>query len=178
MCYSSPERFYHNSNHINDGLIDLYAARHLLREPVEAEIGWFFHDYDYDTRAKNNEEKSAESFSNLGRRSGISQLRINRVNCLILPTKHFTEPPEGDAQIIVDVDLSILGKPEEVFDEYERNIRKEYLWVEEGLFRRERKKILEVFLKRSSIYLTDFFRERYEGRAVENLERSIKRLSD
>jgi predicted metal-dependent HD superfamily phosphohydrolase len=43
------------------------------------------------------------------------------------------------------VDLSILGREAEVFWRYEGDIRKEYAWVSEDLFRRERVKILGAF---------------------------------
>ena len=137
ICYNESGRYYHNARHINEGLLELDAVRHLLKEKSEAEIAWYFHDSDYDARAKDNEEKSAERFSNIVARSGISRLRISKVRRLILATKHLAIPSGGDAQIIVDVDLSILGKPEKVFDEYERNISEEYSWVEEETFIRE-----------------------------------------
>ena len=62
------------------------------------------------------------------------------------------------------------------FDEYEQNIRREYSWVPEDQFRQGRSAILQMFLDRDSIYLTDFFKGKYESQARENLQRSIDAL--
>lgn len=66
-----------------------------------------------------------------------------------------------------------MGQGDEVFDEYERNVRAEYDWVEEEQFRKARATILKSFLERPRIYYTDYFHEKYEQKAKTNLERSI-----
>jgi predicted metal-dependent HD superfamily phosphohydrolase len=48
------------------------------------------------------------------------------VRDLILATRHDVSPPAGDAALLVDVDLAILGSPVERFDEYEHQVRQEY----------------------------------------------------
>jgi len=95
---------------------------------------------------------------------------------LILATKHDAIPDGIDAKVLIDVDLSILGRSPDVFDEYERKIRKEYLWIPEYQFRKRRGAILHTFLDRDPVYLTDFFRKKYESKARENLQRSIEAL--
>ena len=81
------------------------------------------------------------------------------------------------AGIVADADLSIFGKPEAIFDEYERLVRKEYLAVPEDVFRVKRAELLEErFLKRKVIYNFRPFREKYEIQARKNLKRSIARL--
>lgn len=72
--------------------------------------------------------------------------------------------------------LAILGKSEYEFDTYEAEVRREYAFVPEADFRLGREKVLKFFLERPSIYLTEFFRAKYEVRAKKNLERSIKNL--
>jgi predicted metal-dependent HD superfamily phosphohydrolase len=72
----------------------------------------------------------------------------------------------------------VLGKPEKEFDAYEVGIRKEYDWVPLADFCTGRSKILQSFINRPSIYLTEIFRDKYESAARKNLERSIKRLKE
>ena len=85
--------------------------------------------------------------------------------------------PRGtDAEILVDVDLSILGAAPERFDEFERQVREEYAWVPDFLFRRERRTILKEFLARTRIFSSAHFRGRYEQQARSNIERSLGRL--
>jgi predicted metal-dependent HD superfamily phosphohydrolase len=76
------------------------------------------------------------------------------------------------------VDLSILGREADVYWRYEGDIRKEYAWVPEDLFRRERVKILRGFLDRPHIYYHREYRERFEARARDNLEQAISKLGD
>lgn len=175
--YNGSGRHHHNATHIDEGLLEFDRVRNLCEEPLEVEVAWDFHDYIYDSRAKDNEEKSALSAFEILLNSGVDERRAERVRNLVLATKHIAVPNYIDAKIIIDIDLSILGKPKEVFEKYEKNIRKEYSWVEENLFRRERKKILETFLKRDSIYLTEIFRDKYEEIAQANISRSLERLS-
>ncbi|HYQ93130.1 MAG TPA: hypothetical protein VES89_13900 [Candidatus Competibacteraceae bacterium] len=74
-----------------------------------------------------------------------------------------------------DIDLAILGAPSARFDAYERQIRQEYAWVPEALFRSHRRRFLEGLLERARIYTTDAFFERYEPQARFNIDRSLRR---
>jgi predicted metal-dependent HD superfamily phosphohydrolase len=93
-----------------------------------------------------------------------------------MATRHKAVPRGTDAEILVDIDLSILGAAPDRFDEYERQVREEYAWVPDFLFRRERKAILKEFLARPQIFSSTHFRGRYEQQARSNLERSLERL--
>ena len=77
---------------------------------------------------------------------------------------------------MVDVDLSILGQREAVFRHYEHQISREYGTVPPELFCKGRATILQSFLDRDSIYLTNYFRKKYEQQARLNLQASIERL--
>jgi predicted metal-dependent HD superfamily phosphohydrolase len=78
--------------------------------------------------------------------------------------------------LVVDVDLAILGEDGARFDEYERQVREEYAWVPDLMYRRTRAEVLQRFLDRGSIYSTAGMREWGEERARANLERSLGRL--
>ena len=72
--------------------------------------------------------------------------------------------------------VAILGKPADEFARYDAAIRQEYAWVSAEAYRAGRSKVLQSFLDRDRIYQTEFFRNRYEEKARENLQRVIKRL--
>jgi predicted metal-dependent HD superfamily phosphohydrolase len=74
------------------------------------------------------------------------------------------------------VDLAILGAGEERFDEYETQVRREYGWVPETMYRSERRKILTGFASRARVYGTEFFLEHYEAQARANIARALARL--
>ena len=88
-------------------------------------------------------------------------------------TRHAVEPVGIDAQVLVDADLSILGAHPARFREYEAQVRGEYGWVPDEIFRPARAKILKEFLGRPYLYCTAHFRERYEAQARRNLEHSL-----
>ena len=174
--YSEPQRFYHNITHIGSCLTELDSARDLVQQPNLVEFAIWYHDAIYNPKAKDNEEQSAQLAYGVCLVAKIPNDFANRTKDLILVTKHDAVPQGIDARVLVDIDLSILGKKPEEFDEYERNIRKEYSLVPEEQFRQGRSAILQIFLSRDSIYLTDFFKGKYESQARANLQRSIEAL--
>ncbi|XLQ20530.1 MAG: hypothetical protein ACKUBY_01980 [Candidatus Moraniibacteriota bacterium] len=108
---------------------------------------------------------------------GVVSEIVDAVAQAIIYYDHKNTPHSTDTMTGLDIDLLILGQPVDIFDEYESNIRKEYAWVEELAFREGRSKILADFLNnRSSIFLTDYFKDRYENQARLNLKRSILQL--
>ncbi len=98
---------------------------------------------------------------------------VNRVHDLVMATRHTEVPTYGDQQLLVDIDLSILGAPDERFKDYERQIRDEYSFIPGWIFRRKRRAILKSFLDRRRIYSTGHFHLALEQRARENLSRAI-----
>jgi predicted metal-dependent HD superfamily phosphohydrolase len=174
--YAEPHRAYHNLTHIQECLAEFAAARHLARDPVAVEAAIWYHDAVYDPRAKDNEEQSASLAAQVGAATGWADTFQRRVAQLILATKKHDAALEVDAPLLVDVDLSILGRDRERFDEYERQIRREYDWVADDAFAAGRMAVLQIFLTRPKIYNTDFFRDKYETQARENLKHSIHRL--
>ena len=101
---------------------------------------------------------------------------VQRVNSLIMATKHDQPCRSRDEAVLTDIDLAILGSDPERFAEYERQIRVEYSWVPDQQFRDGRTAILRRFLERDSIFQTESFRKRFEIQAKENLLASIRML--
>jgi predicted metal-dependent HD superfamily phosphohydrolase len=176
--YSEPHRFYHNLVHIDDCLGEFDRVRQLATDPVALELAVWFHDAVYDPRAADNEERSAELAKNWLRDVHASDVLTDSVSRLVLATKNHDASLHADAPLLVDVDLSILGRPSAQFWEYERQIREEYAWVEETVFAVKRAEILHRFLARERIYQTDLFFHRMEAQARANLRASVQRLSD
>lgn len=175
--YAEPHRAYHTLSHIIHCLNEFKPARFFATDPDAIEMAIWYHDVIYNTRRKDNERKSARAAQTVIKNAHLSKLFGKCVAKLIIATKHAFFPGYTDKRIIIDVDLSILGQPEEVFDEYEQQIRQEYDWVLETVFNKKRSSILQSFLKRPTIYSTSFFREKYEAQAQQNIERSLKHLS-
>ncbi|HOW37212.1 MAG TPA: nucleoside 2-deoxyribosyltransferase [Candidatus Pacearchaeota archaeon] len=174
--YSEPHRFYHNFSHLKNCLNELDSVRLLAKNPDLIEFAIWYHDAIYDSKSEENEEKSAKLSRKTCFEAHLPRAFANGARELILATKQDHIPQGIDSKLVMDIDLSILGKEPKQFEEYERNIRKEYSWVSENQFKQRRSEILQKFLNRDSVYLTDFFRKKYESQAQANLQRSLNNL--
>ena len=175
--YSEPHRHYHSLAHLEECFAQLDAASTAPERSGELEFALFAHDVIYDTRAADNEARSADWAADVLREAGVGADAIGRVRQLVLATQHAGEARTPDEQLLLDIDLSILGQPAERFDRYEEEVRAEYEWVPEEGFRVARANILQHFLDRARLYETDEFFERYEAAAGENLSRSLAALA-
>jgi predicted metal-dependent HD superfamily phosphohydrolase len=176
-AYAEPARAYHTAEHIHDCLAQLDMSRETARRPDEVEAAIWFHDAVYAPGASDNEDRSARLAQTALLACAVPLEVSRRVAELVLATRHLTLPREPDGQLLCDIDLSILGRDPEVFDEFERRIRQEYAWVPEPMYRTSRSEVLAGFLRRRSIYQTEFFRARYEQLARSNLNRALADLS-
>ncbi|WP_417503038.1 N-methyl-D-aspartate receptor NMDAR2C subunit [Marinobacter sp.] len=171
--YAEPHRAYHNFQHIDACLRHLDSVRDQLTSFHVIEMAIWYHDVIYDTHKNDNEAQSANyAFETLAKLN-ISEENRNLVHKLIMATKHPSIPDSLEERYLLDIDLSILGTSSEIFDVYEKQIREEYQWVPEIIYKEGRSKVLQAFLDQPAIYHTEiFFRER-ETLARRNLERVI-----
>jgi predicted metal-dependent HD superfamily phosphohydrolase len=178
--YLEKDRSYHTLSHISQCLGEFDSVRKLFKDPVCAEIAIWFHDAVYRIERNDNELRSAELAREVARKAGINEERAGKVYALVLATKHNKVPSDGDEMLVADIDLSIFGKPARTFNSYESAIRKEYSRVPQDEFSRGRANILSFFIsnsKRSRIFLTEIFRDKYEKQARRNLLKSLSQLS-
>ncbi len=176
-CWSEAHRHYHTLRHLRDCLGTFEAVRGSALRPAEVELALWFHDAFYDPRATDNEQRSADWARASALQAGVPAEVAGRVHALVMATRHEAAPTEADAQLLVDVDLSILGAAPERFDESDRQIRAEYAHVPEEDFRAGRGRILRGFLERPRIYSTQHFHSALEQRARSNLQRALARLA-
>jgi predicted metal-dependent HD superfamily phosphohydrolase len=176
-AYSERHRHYHTGDHIEDCLAQLDSVPAIADVPTEVELALWFHDAIYKPTSSKNELKSAEWSQEFLRSAGADDSQGRRVHAYILATRHGEERVRGDAAVVVDIDLSILGREPDVYDVFERAIREEYKWVPWPVYRSKRSELLSSFLRRSRIYATDYFRSRFESSARRNLQRAIEVLS-
>ena len=136
----------------------------------------WFHDAVYQPFSNTNEEDSAQWAVDWLTKRGAESAEIKRIESRILATKSHGAARNLDRRYMLDIDLSILGASPKVYDEFESNIRREYKRVPKLIFRRKRKAILEGFLTRPNIYITDYFQNRLEQQARVNIANAISNL--
>ncbi|TIV50808.1 MAG: hypothetical protein E5V88_18995 [Mesorhizobium sp.] len=179
--YQAGDRHYHDLAHVEAMLALAEECRRLLHDPDAVEAAIWFHDAIYDSRAKDNETKSAVLAEQ--KLSGrISSERLSRIVAMIDATATHQLPQlddekaTSDAALFLDMDLAILGAEPGAFDAYEKAVRREYGWVEEPMWRAGRAAVLKSFLTRPHIFHTELFRRRFEAQARKNLARSLQAL--
>lgn len=181
--HSGPDRGYHGWSH-PQALLRLFAETEgSLDDPLAVYCAIVLHDVIYEPRRSDNETRSAVLARTM-LQDVIPGESLDRAIRLIEATARHAIPadlPEGetaDMARLLDMDLSILAAPIAVFDAYEAGVQHEYREVPEEAFRQGRAAILEGFLAREALYMSDWGKLRFEAQARENLKRSIAQLRD
>ncbi|KAJ3353557.1 hypothetical protein HDU83_006635 [Entophlyctis luteolus] len=192
-AYAEPHRAYHARSHLAAlwrlaseaealGDCGFSTARDAARVILLAAC---FHDYVYNPRASApaaNEAASADMFDafcrDLPPSEAIPPDHAALIRNIILSTAtHVPDPPESHlCKLFLDLDLSVLGAPWELYSEYASGIRKEYDCFDDAQFNDRRKKVLTAFLRRDALYYTPLMKERFEANARRNIQREIDQL--
>ena len=175
-AYSERHRSYHTLQHLRECLAQFEAASALARRPAEVELALWFHDAVYDPKARDNEDRSADWAGRSIRAAECDAAIAERVQALVLATDGHAASDDPDTQVLLDVDLAILGAEPARFAEFGRQVRTEYAHVPEAEYRTRRRQVLAAFLARPRIYLTTPFRDAFEQRARANLQQAVSAL--
>ena len=173
-AYGQPHRAYHGLDHVIDCLRIFDTASSAADRPSEVEAAIWFHDAIYDPARGDNERRSADWAAQVLRDGTVDPGAVRRTEGLILATRHDTPADSRDARLLLDIDLSILGRPRPEFRIYDERIRREYAWVPEAAYCARRAEILESFLRRQPLYLTPALRARFESQARLNLAAAVQ----
>lgn len=174
--YSEPNRHYHNFRHIEKMWKNISSYIGNSNKFSLLALATIYHDLIYDTESKTNE---VDSFQELEKDFGKQLLEHELVELknLILGTKsHELLEESFEHELFLDSDLLILGSEKKEYIEYRNSIRKEYFWVNEATYKKERIKVLENFLDRKNIYFSYQMQRLHEENARENLKDEIKYL--
>ena len=171
QAYASPGRFYHTLDHVAAVLRTVSRLTAHVRDRNAVELAAWLHDVIYDSKANDNEERSAQYAEALCGELAIPNGII--VASLIRTTKTHDASNDADAQVLLDADLAILGANEVGYLDYAANIRLEYAWVPEADYRAGRARVLRGFLTRPRIY---HFLSDLEESARHNISLEISRL--
>jgi len=191
--WQEPHRFYHNIDHLDECLTEHRRATapgdyHVCLCPAAVELALFYHDVVYkirqntedNTPVHDNEEQSVRILLEDCKVLHMSSELPLYVSQLILATEHKSIPTSPDAQLIVDIDLARFGAPPEAYTKYSQQLHDEYTQIySERVYRAGRKQFLEDFLKgRASVFTSEYFRQRCEQQAQDNIHEEIRRLSE
>lgn len=177
--YAESSRHYHTLEHIGAMLAKAHSLKEHFLDWDAVQFAIWFHDVIYSPTSSGNEEKSAQFAEKALVQLNVDQRRTNKVHDLILRTKNHTEvlaSEDVDTQLLLDCDLLILGASREAYEQYVRQIRKEYWIFPDIAYKPGRLKVLKKFLGLPFIYRTTLFRLELEGQARENLAYEMELL--
>jgi len=170
-AWGAERRRYHDLEHLAECLLELDRA---CAEPAladTAELALWYHDAVYEPRARDCEERGAALLLEDGASLGLPRHRVLAAARCVRATAHLAGPaPRGPAiDLVVDIDLSILGRDVLRFMEFEYTVAEEYADVPEALYFPARGRFLAALLTSPSIFRTDPCRARFEASARANI---------
>lgn len=173
--YAEAHRAYHDAEHVAECLAWLDRVRDLADRPAELEVALFFHDAIYEPLASGNEASSARKLEHLAREAAVPTEAVERIARLVESTATH-DAQTGDAALLSDIDLTILGASPTRYARYEREVRSEYAAIDETSYRVGRAQVLRGFLERLEIYRTPRLATRLEAQARDNLSSALSAL--
>jgi predicted metal-dependent HD superfamily phosphohydrolase len=174
--YGSKNRFYHDITHIISLLKRWETSKENIEDDDVVYLAIWFHDAIFSTWKSDNEEKSAELAIEFLSQTSFPKERIEKVAQYILATKTHESNEDNDLNYFLDIDLSILGSEETIYDIYTKQISDEYSFYPTFLYNRGRKKVLTGFLEKEFIYKTAEYRSQLEEQARINIARELENL--
>ena len=187
--YAEVHRHYHTATHIMFVLRHLHdmARQSAVQPSPEVIAAGLYHDAIYDPMVHNNEALSAVLAAKDLAELGWTTQRRDSVAALIIATAgHLAEPARSgrhgddradDTAMLLDADLAILGAEPGAYQAYVNGVRAEYAHVDDGQWRTGRSMVLQRFLDRSRLFVTDYMYTAAEHRARANIEAELAALS-
>ncbi|WP_157944531.1 HD domain-containing protein [Mangrovicella endophytica] len=177
--YGSAGRHYHDWRHVAALLSGHAAVRthpDFARLPADAiDLAIVFHDAVYDPARSDNEALSAAMLSDCAGASRDCDT-VRAASAMILATATHAASGDPSTQLLLDLDLAILGAPRGDYIAYAAAIRQEYAAVPEDAWRIGRSAVLERFLARPRLYQTRHFGALLEAAARANLAAELSQL--
>jgi len=187
--YAELHRHYHTATHIMFVLRHLHdlALQSAAQRSPEVVAAGLYHDAIYDPKVDNNEALSAVLAAKDLAEVGWSTQRCDSVAAMIIATAgHLADPARSggpttdladDTAMLLDADLAILGSEPGAYQAYVNGVRTEYAHVDDGQWRTGRSLVLQHFLERPRLFVTDYMYAAAEHRARANIEAELAALS-
>jgi predicted metal-dependent HD superfamily phosphohydrolase len=169
--YAADDRHYHDVRHIVSMLDGFDALKTRFAQPLASELAIFFHDVIYDASRQDNEEQSARKLRELLGDFVAGEL-VDIATSTIEATKKHAATSNTDTNLVLDLEMAILGQPWAVYERYAKGVMQEYLPVYgEATYREGRLRLfLEPTIAHGNIFLTEEFEHLTEP-TVRNLQR-------
>lgn len=182
-AYGSPLRPYHNHDHLVHGLSEIAVwAANTNASSSEVETlkkAFWFHDavYQVPQGPISNEEQSAMLWIS----TQLDKQDADGPANLIRATNHLQARNVNNPlrDVMLGVDLAILGQSGDSYDDYARSVRLEYAMINDDVYRANRIRVLTHFLEKAQqgkLFPVPYFSALYNQQSIANISREIAHL--
>jgi predicted metal-dependent HD superfamily phosphohydrolase len=176
--YVTPHRFYHTIEHV-DAMLDGYENYFHEEMSLAEYFAILYHDAVYKPWSSQNEEESVCLMfaHHPNYYPKIKHEVLDAAKEIIMATKHLDgQVISVRCQRVVDLDMMILGKSPDVYDEYVARTRKEYSMYSDEQWAAGRTHVLQQFLDTPRLFLTNEMYTVFEQAARGNIQRELASL--
>lgn len=172
------DRKYHSPIHVLS--MFEWAEKHNIELSKAQQLAIWFHDSIYVPIREDSEERSSLFMKALVGETNPPDV-LPEAQCIILSTKCHLKNNiliPDNAKLVMDLDLSHFAREEEILLCVDQLIREEFVSVVgEKEYKKGKKNFFDSLLARESIFRTDLFKEKFEIRARENIEKLVNNIS-
>jgi len=177
--YEGEARPYHNLRHVG-ACVRLLRQYPFSRPAVDAvTLALLWHDAVYQPGDKRNEDLSARLLASLWPVLSCDAGCLDRAVAAIHATRHHDAAflDNFDSELVVDIDIAILGTSWDRYDLYRHAIREEFRGVSDEAWRMGRGAFLGGMLARKRIFWTAWAHDNgWERQARANMARELRLL--
>ena len=176
--YGEPHRRYHDRDHLA-AVLDLVDEMAAHADDADAvRLAAWFHDAVYDPERGDNEERSARLAERMLADTDLHSEAVREVARLVrLTATHAPDSGDRNGEVLCDADLAILAAEPAAYAAYAAAVREEYGFVPDDVFARARADVLRGLLGLPVMFRTPPARDRFEGRARNNITAELARLT-
>ncbi len=176
--YTEPSRHYHDVRHVVSMLDQAAEQERRFAYPDAVRLAVFFHDLIYEPAKNDNESRSAEDLRETLSETDVPGAIIEKAVVMILATNGHRPTSDSDANLFLDIDMSVLAAPWPDYVRYAEGVMREYTPVYgEAAYRKGRVDLfIRPTLSRGVVFLTDAYTPKTDA-ALENLAREEEILT-
>lgn len=165
--YGGEGRYYHTLEHV----ASVFHALEGIELSPALVFSIYYHDVIYDVHSSENESKSASFCKDALQYLSVGEGVIKKACQIILDTKTHI-PTSKDSLYMIDADLFVFAGDERSYKKACEQIRNEYSIYDDLTYAKGRIKVLDSFLRREKIYLSEYF-AKHEVQARRNISEEI-----
>ncbi|MFJ3145882.1 hypothetical protein ACIPJM_25965 [Streptomyces halstedii] len=176
--WGEPQRRYHTTAHLAQVLDHVDTLAGHAADPDVVRLAVWFHDAVYRPDRSENEERSAALAERALPEAGVPDAATAEVARLVrLTVTHDPADGDRDGEVLCDADLAILASAPREYAAYAAQVREEYGFVPDDLFRAGRADVLRHLLGLPRLFRTPHGAGVWEPRARQNVTTELELLT-